>query len=148
MDAPTFFHPQARDQIERETDDANSFSEIIQQLAGFVRRQFPLLVFILACSFLLGLVYLMTAPARYTSHSMLLIDSSKLRVLQQQASVGDTPLDTAQVETQVEILKSENIALSVIKDMHLTDDPEFSGTGGGILGAIFNFFAPSETSSE
>src|ERR1700682_1979605 len=135
MDAPTFFHPRARDEIERETVDANnSISEKIEQVTGFVSRQFPLFVFILVCSLVLGLVYLITAPARYTSHSMLLIDSSKLRVLQQQqAPVGDTPLDTAQVETQVEILKSENIGLSVLKDMHLTEDPGFVGKGGGIF---------------
>ena len=60
---------------------------------------------------------------------MLLIDSSKLRILQQEAPMGDIPIDTAQVETQVEILKSENIGLSVIKDLKLTDDPEFVGVG-------------------
>ena len=80
----------------------------------------------------LGSVYLLTTPASYTSHAMLLIDSSKLRVLRQQdAPLGDTPIDTAQVETQVEILKSENIGLSVIKDLKLNDDPEFAGSGGG-----------------
>jgi succinoglycan biosynthesis transport protein ExoP len=67
---------------------------------------------------------------------MLLIDSSKARILQQQqqAPLGDIPIDTAQVETQVEILKSENIGLSVIKDLKLTADPEFAGSGGLFAG--------------
>ena len=69
---------------------------------------------------------------------MLLIDASKVRVLQdQQGALGDVPLDTEQVETQVEVLKSDNIGLSVIKDEHLTEDPEFVGPGGGLVGAIF-----------
>ena len=57
------------------------------------------------------------------------MDTSKTRVLQQsQQAFGELPLDTAQVETQIELLKSENIGLSVIKDLKLTEDPEFVGS--------------------
>ena len=125
--------------------DVGSISDLIDQATGFVRRQFPIFVFILACSLVLGLVYLFTAPPRYTAHAMLLIDSSRLRVLQQQQGpVGDIPLDTAQVETQVEILKSENIGLAVVKEMRLTEDPEVTKAGGG----IFGFFSSSEVQSD
>lgn len=80
---------------------------------------------------------------------MLLIDSSKLRILQQQqSSMGDLPLDTAQVETQVEILRSENIGLAVIRDLHLSDDPEFSSKKGGIFGFAASLLASGETKSE
>ena len=56
---------------------------------------------------------------------MLLIDSRKIQLFQQQSILGDIPIDTASVDSQVEVLKSENVALSVIKDLHLTQDPEF-----------------------
>lgn len=119
-----------------------SISELVEQVTGFVRRQLPIFLFITACSIGLGLTYLFVTPARYTAHAMLLIDSSKVRMLQQQqSSLGDVPLDTAQVETQVEVLKSENIGLSVIKDLRLTENPEFSGTGGGMLGAVISFLS-------
>src|SRR5262249_44206660 len=48
-------------------------------------------------------------------------------------SVGDSPLDNAQVESQVEILRSDNIGLAVIKKLKLTDDPEFGATAYGWL---------------
>ena len=129
--------------------DVGSVSDLIEQATAFARRQFPVFVFILACSLVLGLIYLFTAPARYTAHAMLLIDSSRLRVLQQQQGpVGDIPLDTAQVETQVEILKSENIGLAVVKEMRLTEDPEFTKASGGILGFVFNLFSSSEAQSD
>jgi succinoglycan biosynthesis transport protein ExoP len=129
--------------------DLGSVSDLIEQATAFARRQFPVFIFILACSLVLGLVYLFTAPARYTAHAMLLIDSSRLRVLQQQQGpVGDIPLDTAQVETQVEILKSENIGLAVVKEMRLTEDPEFTKSSGGILGFVFSLLASPETQSE
>ena len=58
------------------------------------------------------------------------------------------PIDTAQVETQVEILKSENIGLSVIKDLKLTEDPEFVGPGGGLVGRILGLLASPKLQSE
>ena len=52
------------------------------------------------------------------------------------------------METQVEILKSENIGLSVIKDLKLIDDPEFAGSGGGLVGSLLGFLASSKVQSE
>lgn len=149
MDAPVNFNRHVR--LEQEAPAAGSvnFAELVEQLRGFVRRQFPIFVFITACSLVLGLVYLLTAAPKFTSHAMLLIDSSKVRILQQQqAPLGDVPIDTAHVETQVEILKSENIGLSVIKDLKLTADPEFVATGGGLLSKIVGIFSPPQPQSE
>jgi capsular exopolysaccharide synthesis family protein len=136
MDAHSKLGQEAGAQLEAESPEENlTLSEVIEQTTGLVRRRFPIFVFITACCFALGLVYLFTTPPSYTSHAMLLIDSSKLRLLQeQQTPLADVPIDTAQVETQVEILKSENIALSVIKEMKLTEDPEFVGASPGLLG--------------
>jgi len=138
MDAPLKFGGQTVAQSEPHRPEDNfAIAELIEQLTGFVRRQFPIFIFITACSLALGLVYLLTTPPSFTSHAMLLIDSSKLRILQQQQTpIGDVPIDTAQVETQVEILKSENIGLSVVKEMKLMEDPEFTGSGAGLLGWI------------
>lgn len=150
MDAPLNFAPQGNVRFERDQpEESFAVSESIEQLTGFLRRQYPVFIFIIACSIALGLVYYTTTPSNFTSHAMLLIDSSKLRVLQQQQGpIGDIPIDTAQVETQVEILKSENIALSVIRELKLADDPEFAGVGGGLLGRILSFFSQPDRPSE
>lgn len=127
--------------------EATSIAELVEQVTGFVRRQFPVFLFVTAGIVGLGFAYLFTTPPKYTAHAMLLIDSSKARAFQQQQTVlGDIPLDTAQVETQVEVLKSENVGLSVVKEMHLTEAPDFVGSGGGgFIGAIFDFvFGSSE----
>jgi capsular exopolysaccharide synthesis family protein len=146
MDVPLNFNRQGGTRFDRETPPEESFaiSEAIEQLSGFVRRQFPIFVFITSCCLALGLVYLLTTPPSFTSHAMLLIDSSKLRVLQQQdAPMTDVPIDTSQVETQVEILKSENIGLSVVKDLKLAQDPEFVGSGSGLFGWFAGLFSSS-----
>src|ERR1700733_3347034 len=136
-----------RYQIE-EPENSVSLTDLAEQTAGFVRRQLPIFVFVLGCAIALGLAYLFTTPAGYTSPAMLLIDSSKLRIWQQEAPLGDIPIDTAQVETQVEILKSENIGLSVIKDLKLSDDPEFVGSGWGLVGTILGLLGSSSEQSE
>lgn len=113
--------------------DAISVADLIEQLTGFVRRQYQVLVIGPALAIAIGLVYLLVAPAQYTATTTLLIDSNALRALQSQAQPqGDIPLDTLQVGSQVEILGSRKIALAVIRDLKLADDPQFIETGTGI----------------
>jgi succinoglycan biosynthesis transport protein ExoP len=119
-----------------------STKEIFEQLLGFVRRQYPIMALILACCLALSLVYLLTTPKLYTAHAMFLIDTTKMQILQQQQQViGELPLDTAQVETQIEVLRSDGIGLSVVKDLKLTEDPEFVGSSSGFLGAFLGLIS-------
>ena len=86
-------------------------------------------------------LYLVTAAPRYTGHAVLVIDTHNTQSLQapSQRPSADLPTDTATVDTQIEILKSENIATSVIKELHLNDDPEFIAPSPGIIGRIIGF---------
>ena len=149
MDAPLNFNAKNNLRLAREESEHSiPLSEVVEQLTGFVRRQYPIFVFFIACSLCLGLVYLVTTPPSFTAHTMLLIDSSKVRMLQEQGPIGDVPIDTAQVETQVEILKSENIGATVVKDLKLSADPEFTGSGAGLLGRILALVTAPEPKSE
>ncbi|RXH09191.1 polysaccharide biosynthesis tyrosine autokinase [Bradyrhizobium guangzhouense] len=130
-------------------------SSATQSLASYVdtlRRQFPTIVAISSACVIVALLYLFTAAAQYTSTATMVIDTRKVQLFQQQSLIGDVAIDSATVETQVEILKSENISLAVIRDMHLIDDPEFTGRGGGIVGAIIQsatgLFTSGQAASE
>jgi succinoglycan biosynthesis transport protein ExoP len=126
-----------------------SMSALIEQLTGFVRRQYQVFIIVPAATIALGLLYLLITPAQYTATATLLIDSSKLRSLQNQLQpLGDIPLDTVQVGSQVEILGSEKIALAVIKQLNLADDPEFVKTGSGPFAAISRLFSSDTNSNE
>ncbi|MDA9543893.1 exopolysaccharide biosynthesis protein [Bradyrhizobium sp. CCBAU 45321] len=107
-----------------------------QTYLQILRRQYPLVVGTLACCLLLAVLYLFTAAPKFTATASLVIDTRKVQLFQQQSMLGDVAVDSATVETQVEILKSENISLAVIRDLKLTEDPEFTGGGGGPLGLI------------
>jgi succinoglycan biosynthesis transport protein ExoP len=114
-----------------------SGAEGLQAFLGFVRRQFAVVLFVTLLALALGVIYVVTARPSYTAQAQLLIDARKVQIFQQQSVLGDNPIDTAQVESQTEILRSENIASAVVKNLDLVNDPEFVGSGGGLLGAIF-----------
>jgi polysaccharide biosynthesis transport protein len=113
-------------------------AELYASLIGFVRRQYSVIVFVSLLALLLGAVYIFTSAPRYTAHAILVIDSHKPQFLQSEAQLGAAPMDGSAVDTQIEILHSENVALSVIKDLHLNEDPEFVSPRAGFLGTIAN----------
>ncbi|WP_441259415.1 AAA family ATPase [Bradyrhizobium sp. 521_C7_N1_3] len=114
-----------------------SAAEGLNRFVGFLQRQY-LIILITALSVLaLGLVYVVTAPPRFTAQTTLIIDTRKVQLFQQQSILGDIPIDSASVESQIEILKSEKVALSVIKTLHLIEDPEFSGSQSGLFSSAF-----------
>ncbi len=115
--------------------------ETLESFVSFIRRQFPVIVFVTLLGLAFGVVYLITTPPSYTAQAMLMIDSRKVELFQKQSILSDLPIDSASVESQIEVLKSENVALSVIKELHLTQDPEFIGSSGGLIGAIVGFIS-------
>lgn len=122
---------------DREADsEFSSPGEALTNYLNIARRQFSVILLIIACTTALGFIYLFTATPKFTATARMVIDTRKVQLFQQQASFGDIAIDPATTETQVEILKSENISLAVIKDLHLTDDAEFVGSGGGLIGAL------------
>lgn len=127
-------------EINRDFAEADgSPSQTLTSYLDIIRRQFPTMVAIVSACVILALLYLFTAAPQFTSTASMVIDTRKVQLFQQQSVLGDIAVDSATVETQVEILKSENISLAVIRDLRLIDDPEFTGSGGGPLGAIVDF---------
>ncbi|MGY4280802.1 uncharacterized protein involved in exopolysaccharide biosynthesis [Bradyrhizobium sp. LM2.7] len=117
-------------EINREYIDADSSSlPALTSYLDTVRRQFPTMIAIVSACLIVALLYLFTAAPQFTSMASMVIDTRKVQLFQQQSVLGDIAVDSATVETQVEILKSENISLAVIRDLHLIEDPEFAGGG-------------------
>jgi succinoglycan biosynthesis transport protein ExoP len=137
-----------REYIEVESSQSQALGFYID----IVRRQFPTIVAVVSACLILGLLYLFTAAPQFTSTASMVIDTRKVQLFQQSSVLGDLAVDSATVETQVEILKSENISLAVIRDLHLIEDPEFVGGGGGlvgtIVGAVAGLFSSGDVLSE
>jgi capsular exopolysaccharide synthesis family protein len=74
---------------------------------------------------LLGIFFVATAEHKFTARAQILIDPSTPQLVREAASAPERSLDTAQVEGQVAVLRSESLAYFVIGKLNLIADPEF-----------------------
>jgi capsular exopolysaccharide synthesis family protein len=118
---------------------AGAEEPLIELVEAFrvLRRRRVLVAGILALAVSGAVVYLAMTPARYTASSMLLFDVRKNEPFQQQGYLN-AAADSAFVDSQVEVLKSENLARSVVRTLSLQSDPEFARPAG-FLAAIQGF---------
>ena len=70
-------------------------------------------------------LYIITARPMYTAVTHLLIDANLPNILPEQAGTFRAQLDAAQVDSQIAILQSDQIALIVMKKLQLQTDPDF-----------------------
>lgn len=102
-----------------------------REYVGFndVTKFFVRNVWILAIWMGLGLaasiVYLNHAQTIFTAHAQILIEPKLPQILRDRPGEGNFTLDSSQVESHIAVLRSQAIALSVIKRLGLTEDPEF-----------------------
>jgi len=121
---------------------ALGLDKAINSFTSILRRQLPVFLILIPCATTLGLLYLLTTPSSYTAVARMVIDTRKVPAFQQQQVMGDmTTIDTAAVATQVQVLMSDNVSLAVIKDLKLTEDPEFVHPSAGFIGVIFNLIS-------
>jgi succinoglycan biosynthesis transport protein ExoP len=104
------------------------------EVLRLMRRQRTLIASILIFAISGGLLYLGITPPHYTASAALLIDTRQAPPFQPQSS-ANSAADSAHIDSQVEILKSDRIARSVIKKLDLLSDPSFIGPPSG-LGAL------------
>src|SRR4051794_17344825 len=98
-------------EAESSTGESDPLQRPLAYVVGLLGRQYPVMIFTLLLCVSMAGIYLLTAPKRYAGTAVLMIDSRKMQGLQTQASLAaDSPIDSAMVDSQVEILKSETIA--------------------------------------
>ncbi|MFQ8432050.1 GumC family protein [Amaricoccus sp. W119] len=96
----------------------------LADITAFLRRY---LVSILACAaagIILALFSVLTTDPTYTSTAQILIEPKLPQYLQTTSTVS-TSLDTAQIESQITVMKSEKITQMVIDQLGLMDNPDF-----------------------
>jgi polysaccharide biosynthesis transport protein len=104
---------------------------------GIVLRRYLIILFVTFVATSIGTTYLWITPPTFTAKAQILIDRGKSAFLQQQQAVfPDTPIDAAQIESQLQILQSESVAAQVVKTLHLTEDPEFVGAAGKLVTSV------------
>jgi polysaccharide biosynthesis transport protein len=123
-------------------------ADTLSLAVGFVRRQFLIVLFVLPLAVGLAAVYLYITPPLYSAKASILIDTGKVQVLPK-SILGDGPIGSPMVDSQVEILRSDTFALSVIRALNLAQDPEFAAVGSisNLLSHPLNLINPSASVS-
>ena len=123
-----------------------SLADLYTAVVGFIHRQFLIILLVLPVTIGLGLTYLFTAPVVFTATASIIFDPAKVQLFPQ-SMFGDDSINSAMVDSQIELLKSENFALSIVNKLHLSQDPEFTSSAGGLVGIAKKILLPSLFSS-
>jgi succinoglycan biosynthesis transport protein ExoP len=117
-----------------------------ESIVDFVRRRALVILYSALIMTTLGVFYFFLVPAPYTAVASLEIDTRRFQLFQHAENFGEKLIDSAAaVESQLEILKSENIALKVVKKLNLADDPEFGqGNSIPIIGSLLGLRSDTE----
>ena len=124
-------------------------SEFITQydIRRFIKRYAKTILSATLIGIVLAAIYVFNAVPLYTARTQIIIDPSLPQAMQQSQQDGLFSIDNAQVESQLEVLRSEKIAMAVIHKLNLQNEPEFTSGGGSLLSLPFRLFqsAPAET---
>ena len=130
-----------------QADHADALPLDPSTILRFLQRHVLLLIAGATIGGLIGLAYLAVAVPLYEAKSTILLDAEDSSILRGPTINGEAPLDTARVDSQVELILSDTILAKAIERLDLVNDPEFGvveGEGGdglafldGIKDALF-----------
>jgi succinoglycan biosynthesis transport protein ExoP len=115
--------------------EGSSPSELIDFFRLILHREYIVILSIMFLTIALGAAYVFITPPTYTARATMLIERGKVQS-QLGGMAREVPLDTQEVESHIQLLKSEAVARAVINKLNLAHDSEFVGPPVGIGGLV------------
>src|SRR6266436_1890238 len=129
-------------------NDPSSGTLSMLQVRDFLGREWRLIALITGLSIVVGATYVAISPYKYTAQADMIIDTKRVTWTQTEMASENRTVEDASVESEIETTKSEKVAEAVIRRLHLTEDPEFVGSGPGLRRRIFSIFKLSSGPEE
>jgi succinoglycan biosynthesis transport protein ExoP len=126
---PQIDAPQSVSAAELKGDAPPTISERIDIVASFLRRRYRIILLGMIACLPLGALYHYITPASHTASTTVVLETQ--RGLLQESILGHATTDSAWIESQIGVLKSQNVAAYVVKQLRLAEDPVFTGIGSG-----------------
>ncbi len=105
---------------------------------GLLRRQLRLILVMLAVGLAAaGLAVFVLKPV-YTASALVMVDPSRKNLLDPETQAGTTSSESARVDSEVELVRSETTLLSAVQTLDLVNDPEF-GVSLGLRDRLLAF---------
>ena len=109
---------------QRQTGELGREFVSLRDITQFVRRYARSIAVFVAAGMLAALFYITTTDPIFTARTQIMIEPKLPQFLQESGGVS-TSLDTAQIESQITVMRSEKIAQMVIDELGLMDNPDF-----------------------
>lgn len=134
--------PDALERADQAFAASNGEGADLAGILAILRLRWPLIAVSMAVCLVLGVIYLLVTPPTFTANSMMIIDNRAPNILRQESVFQEVNYDAAAVESEVEVLRSESVLGSVVRDLELDKDPAFLNSGGsGVIGQLFGALA-------
>jgi capsular polysaccharide biosynthesis protein len=110
-------------------------------IAALRRYVISLIAWLVIC---LGfaVAYIINTPPEYIASTMVILEPKRPFSSTQSGDAGfiQINLDNSQVESQIQIVKSEQVLRFVFNELNLQGDPEFAANQPGFAGAVLAYF--------
>ena len=109
-----------------------------RDVVAFWRRYAPMIGLCVAAALSLGVTYVLTAPSSFSASTQVAIESRRgsWAGAGGDVSFAQYSLDSSQMESQIQIIKSEQISRRVVRGLDLENDPEFAQPDTSLLATV------------
>jgi polysaccharide biosynthesis transport protein len=122
-------------------DDSAVVELNIERLRAAARRQFRVVLLAAILGLCIGIAYIYTAVPLFTAHSDVMISTRSVRAVEEVS--GAPALQSEAIDSEVELIRSEQIGMRVVETLKLHEDVDFMHMpGNGMLTAVINLLSP------
>jgi capsular exopolysaccharide synthesis family protein len=115
----------------------------LRSIFGLLRRQFRLILATIVAVMSLAAVIAFSLTPVYTSSALIMVDPSNKDLLDPQNQISSASADSARIDSEVELARSDSVLLKVVQKKNLIADPEF-GLSLGTWARILSFLRLAE----
>ncbi|MFN7129487.1 MAG: GumC family protein [Brevundimonas sp.] len=122
--------------------DAAGETVDLHRLIAVFRRRLKLFAAVAAAVFLIVALVTLSETPKYTATANLQINTRTEQVVDSKAVLSGLTPETSVVDTEVEALKSPELAAAVVDELRLVQDPEFNARlqTPGVIGTVKGWF--------
>jgi succinoglycan biosynthesis transport protein ExoP len=131
---PQYEKPQFASADGVEFSTPTTLGERIDFVIGFLRRRYLSIIICAVLALPLGALYLLTTPSLYIASATMMIETRQSPL--QESLLGNAPADPGWIESQIGVLKSQNVAAYVVKQLRLADHPQFTRPDRDVIDKI------------
>jgi succinoglycan biosynthesis transport protein ExoP len=102
----------------------------LRSMAGLLRRQMRLIILTVVAVVGVAIIIAYSLTSVYSSAALVMVDPRTKDLLDPEATFASSSADSARIDSEVEILRSDSILLRVIASENLVQDPEFGPSIG------------------